>query len=144
MIVVRVFCLAIAIMFVNLSCHAQPITIARGESDSKPRQPQLAVAEDGQVFVSYGSGNKVFVVRSDDRGQTFSEEKQVGELPKLALGMRRGPRIATAGDSVVVAAISREAGDPVIKCGGREERVVAAWEELSGNEFRIAVKVLHD
>jgi hypothetical protein len=65
-------------------------------------QPQLAVTTEGRVFLTYGQGKDVFVVRSDDGGITFTPPVKVATAPALMLGMRRGPRIAAQGDIVTV------------------------------------------
>ncbi|MGH9674620.1 MAG: sialidase family protein [Bryobacteraceae bacterium] len=69
------------------------------------RQPQLA-AQGDLVAVAFGSGNTVRFAGSRDGGRTFSRPVIVAEVEKLALGRHRGPRVALAGDSIVIAAIS--------------------------------------
>ncbi|MEO5958554.1 MAG: sialidase family protein [Opitutaceae bacterium] len=71
-------------------------------------QPQLCAASDGRVWLAYGQGDAVFVARSDDGGATFSSASKVAAPAKLALGMRRGPRIAARGDRVTVTMIGDE------------------------------------
>ena len=73
-------------------------------------QPQAATATNGKVFVVFGRGSEIFCA-AGDAGLKFKPPVKVGELPKLALGMRRGPRVATAGGSVVVSAISHAEGN---------------------------------
>ena len=65
-------------------------------------QPQLAMTARGRVFLAYGSGKEIFVVRSDDGGATFAAPVRVATVPALMLGMRRGPRVAAHGDRVTV------------------------------------------
>lgn len=65
-------------------------------------QPQLAVTADGRVFLAYGSGKDIFVVRSDDGGASFAPPVKVATVPALMLGMRRGPRVVAHGDRVTV------------------------------------------
>ncbi|WP_149496448.1 sialidase family protein [Roseiconus lacunae] len=95
---------------VGFVCSAQPVTVVRGGANAKPRQPQLCIDQDGAIFLAYGEGNEIFVVRSED-GQNFASEVRVAQLPKLALGMRRGPRINISKNTVVVTAISHETGN---------------------------------
>ncbi|MEO5959876.1 MAG: sialidase family protein, partial [Opitutaceae bacterium] len=71
-------------------------------------QPQLAVGADGRVWLAFGRGDEVLAARSDDGGATFTAPTVVAKLPKLMLGMRRGPRIAAHGDRVTVTAIALE------------------------------------
>ena len=69
------------------------------------KQPQLAVQGD-TIWMAYGEGNKIFVKSSTHGAARWSKPVELGEHPKLMLGMRRGPRIAVSGDSVVVSAIA--------------------------------------
>lgn len=78
------------------------------EAGREYKQPQLAASGD-KVVVTFGSGAGVYFASSSDRGKTFSKPSLVGEVPKLALGRHRGPRIAIAVDAIVISAIS--AGD---------------------------------
>lgn len=71
-------------------------------------QPQLCAASDGRVWLAYGQGDAVFVARSDDGGATFGAANKVAAPAKLALGMRRGPRIAAHGDRVTVTVSGEE------------------------------------
>ena len=94
-------------------------------------QPQLTLGSDGRVWMVYGQagdappaahadGQKhqghqppgrsgdVFVVSSQDGGATFSQPSKVASVPKLMLGMRRGPRIAAQGDRITVTIIAHE------------------------------------
>ena len=75
-------------------------------SDGTPnRQPQLA-SGNGVVALAFGSGHSVMVALSKDGGETFSKPSLVAELPALALGRHRGPRIAISGRSMLVSAIN--------------------------------------
>ncbi len=50
----------------------------------------------------------VFVARSNDSGATFAPAVKVAVVPKLMLGMRRGPRIAVHGERLTVTVIAHE------------------------------------
>lgn len=67
-------------------------------------QPQLATAGN-RVVIAYGSTGSVFVTQSVDGGKTFGAPVRVASGEKLALGRHRGPRIAIAGQAIVVSAI---------------------------------------
>lgn len=100
-------------MVVLISSHvfaAEPIIVASGSGDQTPKQPQAAVASDGSVHMVYGVGNAVFHSRSTDGAKSFSPPKEAFRVPNMSLGKRRGPRIAVAGESVVVTAIGGEQG----------------------------------
>jgi hypothetical protein len=72
-------------------------------------QPQVAVAPGGKIHVVFGRDGIVYHCSSPD-GVTFSAPVQVGSLEKLALGMRRGPRITATNDLVLISAISHADG----------------------------------
>lgn len=95
------------------------------------REPQVAVgprsftenwsclgragnSSNAYVFVACGTKDGIYVCRSGDSGATFGPATQVATVGVLSLGMRRGPRIAVSGNSVVVTAIAGEQG------GGRD------------------------
>jgi hypothetical protein len=70
------------------------------------RRPQLDVKEDF-VTVVYGSGNSIVFQASADGGRSFREPVAVAEpSARLHLSRRRGPRVALAGNTVVVTAIA--------------------------------------
>lgn len=68
------------------------------------RQPQLA-ASDGTVALVFGSGNTVWFSRSADNGRNFSRPVAIADLPILALGRHRGPRVVFSGQTIIVSAI---------------------------------------
>jgi BNR/Asp-box repeat len=53
----------------------------------------------------FGSGNSIWFSRSLDNGRTFSTPTKVAEVPILALGRHRGPRIVLTGNSIIVSAV---------------------------------------
>lgn len=69
-------------------------------------QPQVTVAPNGSIHIVFGSGEDIYHVASDDRGRTFAAPTKVASLPKLALGMRRGPRIVAADKILAISAVS--------------------------------------
>ncbi len=73
-------------------------------------QPQVAVAPNGHVHVAFGKGSSVFHTVSAD-GRIFSPPVKIADLDKLALRMRRGPRIAATDSTVAVTAISHTDGN---------------------------------
>jgi hypothetical protein len=68
------------------------------------KQPQIA-ASGQTVALTYGAGNSIYFARSRDGGKSFSPPVKVAEVPFVALGRHRGPRIAMAGKTLVIAAI---------------------------------------
>jgi BNR repeat-like domain len=89
-------------------------------------QPQVAVAPGGRIHVASGKGEAIYYVGSSNKGQTFSKPVQVGELPKLALGLRRGPRIAATDKVIAISAISHGDGDLHVWTSGDNG---ATWTE---------------
>ena len=73
-------------------------------------QPQVAVAPSGRIHVVFGKDNAIYHTTSPD-GRTFSAPVKVGELDKLALKMRRGPRVTATDKLVLVTAISHGDGN---------------------------------
>src|SRR5688500_12937122 len=69
------------------------------------RQPQAAVDSHGTIYVTYGSGESIYCSTSTDGGKSYGDPTKIAQVPKLALGRRRGPRIAVGQDFVVVTAI---------------------------------------
>jgi len=95
------------------------------------RQPQIAVRDmdyvdsngpqiAGHVFVTFGTSTAVHVSISPDSGASFGLSRKVADVTSLSLGMRRGPRIAVAGNSVVITAIAG-------KHGGGSDGDVLSW-----------------
>ena len=69
------------------------------------REPQLAVGA-GLVALAYGSATGVYVATSKDQGQNFSAPVLVASPKVLQLTRHRGPRIAIAGNALVVTAVA--------------------------------------
>src|SRR4051812_30835765 len=81
------------IALATCAAFAEPVELVPPEL-SGVIQPQVAVAPGGRIDVAFGKGEAIYYVGSSDKGRTFFKPVEVGELPKLALGLRRGPRIA--------------------------------------------------
>lgn len=90
---------------------ADPIAVVSGGMIANPRQLQAAVGEDGAIYVAFGAGEAVYCSTSMDGGESYRDPVQVRTVERLALGMRRGPRIAASGKTVVIAAVSHETGN---------------------------------
>ena len=73
-------------------------------------QPQIAITPSGRVHVVFGKDNAIFHTTSPD-GRAFSTPVKIGELEKLALRMRRGPRVSATDKLVLVTAISHADGN---------------------------------
>jgi hypothetical protein len=74
-------------------------------------QPQVAVSGQRDVYVAFGKSGAIYCVASSDGGRSFGQPVTVSRLPKLALGMRRGPRIVATDRGLVISAISHADGN---------------------------------
>ena len=72
--------------------------------DAPAREPQLA-AHGSLVGLTFGAGTSIYFSASHDHGQTFSAPVKVADAEILPLNRHRGPRIAFAGDTVVISAV---------------------------------------
>ncbi len=99
-----IWCLAIA---TNL--FAAPVEIVPPDLRGAV-QPQVAVTPSGLIHVVFGKSNSLYHTTSRD-GRTFPAPVKVGEIQKLALGMRRGPRVTATNERVLVTAISHADGN---------------------------------
>ena len=72
-------------------------------------QPQLAAA-GSEVFVVFGRPDSIQVARSTDAAETFGQPVALPISGKMALGRRRGPRIAATRPAVLVSAVIGQRG----------------------------------
>lgn len=114
---------------------ADTIELASGDRATRPQQPQVAVDAQGAIHVVFGVGQSVFYRRSQDGGVTFAPPNELPALGVVSLGMRRGPRIAVAGDSVVISAIAGPRGL------GRDGDVVCCRSNDGGATWQGPVRV---
>src|SRR5450432_4403608 len=68
-------------------------------------QPQVAIAPGGRIHVVFGKDTSIYHTTSAD-GRSFSPPVKIAQLEKLALRMRRGPRLSATDKVIVVSAIS--------------------------------------
>lgn len=98
----------------GLAARAEPVILsAPGE------QPQLALDPKGAAHVAFGHDDDIYYTHAETDSERLSEPMQVGRLRSLALGMRRGPRIATSKNGIVISAIGQR--------GETDESNVYAW-----------------
>ncbi len=119
-----VFLFAMLCLFAggDITNAADPVVVVTEGAIPGLRQPQAAISNTGNINVTFGAGETIYCCKSTDRGRTFTSPTKVGHVPKLALGMRRGPRIIALDDLVVITAISHETGN------------VLAWHSIDGGE----------
>ncbi len=82
------------------------IKIAPGMTFADAKEPHVAVGADGRVYVAFGMGNSIYCAASPDGGKTYDVPVLVARVDNLALGMRRGPRVAVTKNAVVISAIA--------------------------------------
>ena len=87
--------------FILLSHTLSNIAPSGGEF----KQPQLAAKGDTAV-VAFASNETIYVAFSKGGGGVFDAPLRVATMPGLNLGNHRGPRVAFAGDALVVSAIN--------------------------------------
>jgi hypothetical protein len=83
--------------------------IAAPTPDVQYKQPQVA-ANGQRAVVTFGAGNAIYVTASADGGRTFAKPVTVAEPGVISLGRHRGPRVALAGDAIVVTVIAGPTG----------------------------------
>ncbi len=111
---------------VSTDSYAQePIRVDDGQGASTPKQPQACVGSDGVVHLVYGVGDKVHYSFSKDAGQSFAPPTVAFQVPNMSLGMRRGPRVAATGKSIVVTVVGGAKGKG-------QDGDVLAWRSKDG------------
>jgi len=83
------------------------MNIAPGAGQPEYRQPQLD-AKANLVALTFGAGNSIYFAASHDGGATLSTPVKVAEAEGLMLGRHRGPRIAIAGNTIVISAVAKD------------------------------------
>jgi hypothetical protein len=99
-------------------------------------QPQLAASGD-RVYLTFAAGDTISAARSADGGATFATPVTLPPAGTLALGRRRGPRIAATPRAVLVAAIAGAKG------GGADGDVVL-YRSTDGGTTWAAPIVVND
>jgi len=93
------------------------------DSAANARQPQLAIDATGKIHLAFGAENGIFYACSTNTGKSFQKPTLVGWPKTMALGMRRGPRIAATENALVITAIGGDLG------GGRDGDL-CAWRSV--------------
>lgn len=114
--------LALLFFAASVATAAEPVRI---DAVRDARQPQLAVDPGGKVYLAFGAGDTVYWSASTDGGKSYTTPVKVGQAGVMALGMRRGPRVAATDKAVVVTAVCGERGK------GRDGDLVA-WRSADG------------
>ncbi|MFL5787726.1 MAG: hypothetical protein ACJ748_06715 [Flavisolibacter sp.] len=76
--------------------------IARG------KQPEITLDSKGVVRIVFGRNDSIFCTTSHDKGANFSVPDLVGHIPKMHLGMSRGPQLASSANYSVITAMDEK------------------------------------
>jgi BNR repeat-like domain len=104
----------------SAAAAGEPVHVVSGSVVADAQQPQVAVDPQGVIYVVFGSQKTIYCSASADEGRSYGDAVQVASGRPLALGMRRGPRVAVASRVVVVTAVVGE-------LGGGQDGDLAAW-----------------
>jgi hypothetical protein len=88
-----------------LALHLLLLNISPLSANVPNRQPQLAAAY-GQVALTFAAGHSIYFTSSQDGGRSFGPPLKVTDVPFLAVGRHRGPRVLILKDSIVISAIA--------------------------------------
>jgi len=130
----RVLALGFLFLIVSACGAHEPIVIVTGQGSLSPKQPQAAVGSNGAIHVVFGIGDAVHYSKSAT-GKVFDKPKRAFQVPNMSLGMRRGPRIATARNAIVVTAIGGMIGK------GRDGDVLAWRSTDEGKSWQGPARV---
>lgn len=109
---------ALALFCAAVVNQAQTPVVSKAFAGAK--QPQVTIARTGSIFVAFGKDDSIYVTRSTNSAASFQAPTLLGTVQKLALGMRRGPRIVATERGLAVSAISHEEGNLYcwVSCNG--------------------------
>jgi hypothetical protein len=95
-------------LMVTVTSAGEPFSIYDGSSAAPPKQPQATLTPEGVAHLTFGVGDQVYYCQV--KGQSVSVPRVAFQVPNMSLGMRRGPRIAHAGQSIVITTIGGAQG----------------------------------
>jgi hypothetical protein len=124
-----------SVIELKMPAGAREPQVAIGGRVSEMLGSRLILPHRANVFVACGTKDGVFVCASENSGETFAPSVRVASVGSLSLGMRRGPRIAVSGGSVVVTAIAGEQG------GGRDGDVLCWRSADEGRTWSSASRI---
>ena len=121
------FCVFLLLFgFIASATGSEAVTIRMSNG---AQQPQVVVDHAGGIHLTFGSKGSIFYTYSTDEGASYAEPIRIATLKALALGMRRGPRIAVVEKSIVLTAIGGEQG------GGRDGDLLCWRSEDKGRTW---------
>ena len=114
---------------VMLAVHLGPLA-----PDVPLREPQLA-ADQSMVALAFGAQSGIYFRASHDEGNTFSPPVKVGEGKIVPLSRHRGPRIALAGNTIVITAVTgSKAVEGTHAHGLPSDGDLLAWRSVDGGK----------
>jgi len=122
MLTVRALLTVACLLALAATAGANPVQAVPSEYTAAI-QPQVALGDNGSIHLTFGQGGSVYYTKSQD-GVSFGQPVLVGTLEKLALGMRRGPRVTVTRELILITAISHADGN------------LHAWTSVDGLKWR--------
>jgi hypothetical protein len=114
-------------LFPNAAVAGDSVAVAPDAAFAQARQPQVAISPPGAVHVVFGVRNAIHCATSTDGGRCFAAPVTVGESGVMALGMRRGPRVAATAGSIAIAAVCGQQG-------GGKDGDVQVWHSADASK----------
>ena len=88
---------------------AEVVRVVSKDVMLEARQPQAAVGSDGTIYITFAYRENFYCSASTNGGKSYGVPVSVGQIRRLRLGYRKGPRIAASSAVVVITAMGRAA-----------------------------------
>ena len=112
-----------------VAAHLAPLA-----PDVPLREPQMA-ANQSMVALAFGAQNGIYFRASHDEGKTFSPAVKVAEGGIVPLSRHRGPRIALAGNTIVITAVTgKKAAEGTHAHGLPSDGDLLVWRSTDGGK----------
>ena len=117
--------------------------------DAPAREPQMAVngsaANGSMVALAFGAGHAIYFSLSRDGGSTFPPPTRVAEAGIVPLTRHRGPRIAFAGNAIVITAVvGNKTGEGAHAHGLPSDGDLLAWRSEDGGKTWSKGRAIND
>ena len=127
------------LFFVAMTVHLGPMS-----PDAPAHEPQMA-ASGATVALTFGAGHAIYFSLSHDGGGTFSEPVKVAEAGIVPLTRHRGPRIAFAGNALVITAVvGTKAEEGAHAHGLPSDGDLMVWRSVDSGKTWLAGKPIND
>jgi len=127
------------LLFWAMTAHLGPMG-----PDAPAHEPQMAV-NGSTVALTFGAGHAIYFSSSRDGGETFSAPQKVAEAGIVPLTRHRGPRIAFAGNAIVITAVvGSKAEEGPHAHGLPSDGDLMVWRSLDGGKTWMAGKAIND